>query len=197
MKSKCWLTMVCWALVCLVLGLIQQAGMYHSSQVSGSSQWLDRCREPASGSPTASVVESTQFDPARAGPLTSLVLEDSWSKGNIGLWSSRIRGVREILAHPGKKPMGHRRRSEFGGCQSKTAAQNNNEPPCPRRFLTQPTEFEKSGVLQHPLASPFFLAHLRGFPDAALDCVCPTDGGTHRIVVRPTLRYLLWGGLIP
>src|SRR5437867_9164999 len=52
MKSKCWLTMVCWALVCLVLGLIQQAGMYHSSQVSGSSQWLDRCREPASGSPT-------------------------------------------------------------------------------------------------------------------------------------------------
>ncbi len=84
MKSKCWLTMVCWALVCLVLGLIQQAGMYHSSQVSGSSQWLDRCREPASGSPTASVVESTQFGPARAGPLTSLVLEDAWSKGNIG-----------------------------------------------------------------------------------------------------------------
>src|SRR5205807_2673854 len=83
MKSKCWLTMACWALVCLVLGLIQQAGMYHSSQVSGSSQWLDRCREPASGSPTALVVESTQFDPARAGPLTSLVLEDSWSKGNI------------------------------------------------------------------------------------------------------------------
>jgi hypothetical protein len=84
MKAKCWLTMVCWALVCLVLGLIQQAGMYHSSQVSGSSQWLDRCREPASGSPTASVAESTQFDPARTGPLTSLVLEDAWSKGNIG-----------------------------------------------------------------------------------------------------------------
>lgn len=84
MKPRFWLAMVCWALVCLVLGLSQQAGLYHSSQVSGSSQWLDRCREPASGSPTASVVESTQFDPARAGPLTSLVLEDSWSKGNIG-----------------------------------------------------------------------------------------------------------------
>jgi len=53
--------------------------------------------------------------------------------------------------------MGHRRRSEFGGRQSKTAAQNNNEPPCPRKFLTQPTEVEKSGVLQHPLAS---LAHV-------------------------------------
>src|SRR5437016_13547063 len=170
MKPRCWLTAVCWALVCLVLGLIQQAGMYHSSQVSGSSQWLDRCREPASGSPTASVVESTQFDPARAGPLTSLVLE--------------IREVREILAHPGKKPMGHRRRSEFGGCQSKTAAQNNNERPCPRRFLTQPTEFEKSGVLQHHIASPFFLIPLRGFSDADLDCVCPTDASAYRIVVR-------------
>jgi hypothetical protein len=84
MKPSFWLAMVCWALVCLVLGLIQQAGLCHWSQVSGSSQWLDRCREPASGSPTASVVESTQFDPARAGPLTSLVLEDSWSKENIG-----------------------------------------------------------------------------------------------------------------
>lgn len=84
MKSKFWLTMVCWALVCLVLGLIQQAGMYHSSQVSGSSQWLDRCRERASGSPTASVFKSTQFDPARARSLTSLVLEDAWPERNIG-----------------------------------------------------------------------------------------------------------------
>src|SRR5208283_1134247 len=151
MKSKCWLTMVCWALVCLVLGLIQQAGMYHSSQVSGSShssQWLDRCREPASGSPTASVVESTQFD--RLVPVRS------------HLWSSRMRGVREILAHPGKKPIGHRRRSEFGGCRSKTEVQNNNEPPCPGKFLTQPTEFEKSGVLQHPLASHRWLQTGRG-----------------------------------
>src|SRR2546427_3056969 len=99
MKSKCWLTMVCWALVCLVLGLIQQAGMYHSSQVSGSSQWLDRCREPASGSPTASVVESTQFDPARAGPLTSLVLEDSWSKGNIDRKSTRLNSSHSQISY--------------------------------------------------------------------------------------------------
>src|SRR5213079_1883811 len=68
------------------------------------------------------------------------------------LWSSRIRGVREILAHPGKKPMGHRRRPEFGACQSPASAQNHADPARPRRFLTQPTEFEKSGVLQHPLA---------------------------------------------
>jgi len=47
----------------------------HSSQFRTSSQWLDRCREPASGSPTASVVRKQQCGPARAGPLTSLVLE--------------------------------------------------------------------------------------------------------------------------
>jgi hypothetical protein len=84
MKPRFWLTMVCWALACLVLGLSQQAGLYHSSQVSGSSQWLDQCREPASGSPTASVFKSTQFDPARARSLTSLVLEDAWPERNIG-----------------------------------------------------------------------------------------------------------------
>jgi hypothetical protein len=72
MKPNFWLTVVCWALVCLLLSL-QQAGPYHSLQVSGSSQWLDQCREPASSSRTASVFKSTQFDPARAGPFTSLV----------------------------------------------------------------------------------------------------------------------------
>jgi hypothetical protein len=84
MKPNFWLTVVCWALVCLLLSLSQQAGLYHSLQVSGSSQWLDQCREPASGSRTASVFKSTQFDPARAGPFTSLVLEDAWTDGNIG-----------------------------------------------------------------------------------------------------------------
>ena len=84
MKPNFWLTVVCWALVGLLLSLSQQAGLYHSLQVSGSSQWLDQCREPASGSRTASDFKSTQFDPARAGPLTSLVLEDAWTDGNIG-----------------------------------------------------------------------------------------------------------------
>jgi hypothetical protein len=139
MKPRFWLTMVCWALVCLVLGLSQQVGLYHPLQVSTSGQWLDRCREPASGSPTASIVKSTQFDPTRAGPLTSLVLDDAWTGGNVG--------------PPGQETHGPpRRRAEFAGCRSKTAVQNNNEPPCPREFLAQPTEFEKSEVLQHPLA---------------------------------------------
>jgi hypothetical protein len=68
------------------------------------------------------------------------------------LWSSRMRGLREIWAHPAKKPMGHPKTSGICGCRSKTAVQNNNEPPCPREFLAQPTKFEKSEVLQQPLA---------------------------------------------
>lgn len=84
MKPRFWLTMVCWALACLVLGLSQQAGLNHPLQVSSLGQWLDRCREPASGSPTASIVKSTQFDPTRAGPLTPLVLDDAWTGGNVG-----------------------------------------------------------------------------------------------------------------
>jgi len=136
MKSKCWLTMVCWALVCLVLGLIQQATRRRfRAQANG---WID-AENPRLVRPLHRL--------SKARNSIRLVLDRSH------LWSSRIRGVREILAHPGKKPMGHRRRSEIGGCQSKTAAQNNNEPPCPRKFLTQPTEFEKSGILQHPLAT--------------------------------------------
>src|SRR5947207_6252190 len=82
--------------------------------------------------------------------------------------------------------MGHRRRSEFGGCRSKTEVQNNNEPPCPRKFLTQPTEFEKSGVLQHPLANPsarparasriFYLRQGRPRTSTAVGVVLYVDG---------------------
>src|SRR2546429_4631837 len=50
------------------------------------------------------------------------------------LWSSRIRGVREILAHPGKKPMGHRRRSEFGGCRSKRSEERRVGKECRSRW---------------------------------------------------------------
>src|SRR5258708_22866597 len=139
MKPRCWLTAVCWALVCLVLGLIQQAGMY-SSQVSGSSQWLDRCREPASGSPTASVVESTQFDPARAGPLTSLVLEDSWSKGNIGPPGQETHGPPKTIGN-------------WRFPRTNTAAPNNNHTPCRRKFFNQATHIVKIRVFPHPFAS--------------------------------------------
>jgi len=84
MKTWFSLTIVCWAWVCLLLSLSQPAALNHQWQVAGSGQWLDRCREPASGSPTASVVSSTEFDRARAGPLTSVVLDGAWTAGNIG-----------------------------------------------------------------------------------------------------------------
>jgi|SRR5271166_5346550 len=97
MKPRFWLTAVCWALVCLLLSLSQQAGLNRQLQLAGSSQWLDRCREPASGSPTASVVRSTQSNPARAGPLTSLVLDDAWTQGNIGPPGQQTHGPPEPI----------------------------------------------------------------------------------------------------
>jgi hypothetical protein len=92
MKPNFWLTVVCWALVGLLLSLSQQADLYHSLQVSGSSQWLDQCREPASGSRTASV--------SKARNSIRLVLDRSH------LWSSRMRGLMEILVHPGQENHG-------------------------------------------------------------------------------------------
>ncbi len=74
MKPWFSFALVCWALVCLLLSLSQQAGLNHRLQVASSGQSLDRCRESASGSPTASVVGSAEFGPALAGPLTSLAL---------------------------------------------------------------------------------------------------------------------------
>ncbi len=84
MKRWFRLTLVCGALVGLLLSLSQSAGLNHPLQVVGSGPWLDRCREPASDSPTASVVSTMEFDPARAGPLESLVLDCTLTAGNIG-----------------------------------------------------------------------------------------------------------------
>jgi hypothetical protein len=72
MKPWFSLTIVCWALLCLLLGLSQQAGLNHPLQVANSGPWLDRCSEVASGSPTAAVLRSVEFDPVRAGPLAPI-----------------------------------------------------------------------------------------------------------------------------
>jgi hypothetical protein len=97
MKPWFTLTIVCWTLVCLLLSPSQQAGLNHPLQVTGSSQWLDRCREPAPDSPAASVVGSTEFDPARAGPLTLLVLDSAWTAGNIGPPGQENHGPPELI----------------------------------------------------------------------------------------------------
>ncbi len=83
---KPWFSLipVCWALLFLLLSLSQQAGLNHRLLVAGSGQWLDGCREPASGSPTASVLRSMEFDQARAAPLESLVVDYALTAVNMG-----------------------------------------------------------------------------------------------------------------
>ena len=83
---KLWfrLTLVGCVLVCLLLSLTQPAGLNHPLQVVGSGPWLDQGREPASGSLTAEVVRRMQFDPAHAGPPTSLELDCAWTATDIG-----------------------------------------------------------------------------------------------------------------
>jgi hypothetical protein len=121
MKSWFFLTLVCWALLCLLLSLSQQAGLNHHLQVAGSSQWLDRCREPASGSPTASVVGSTEFDSVRAGPLSSLVLDGAWGAGNIG--------------PPGQETHGHLHPWSLGELPFKAgSSKQRSSHPAPRNY---------------------------------------------------------------
>jgi hypothetical protein len=70
--------MVCWALACLVLSA-------SASKPACTTRRRFRAQgNPRTGSPTASVFKSTQFDPARARSLTSLVLEDAWAERYIG-----------------------------------------------------------------------------------------------------------------
>ena len=130
MKSWFSLTLVCWALLCLLLSLSLQAGLNHHLQVAGSSQWLDRCREPASGSPTASVVGSTEFDPARAGPLASLALDGAWGAGNIGPPGQETHGPPQSMEPWQVAVQSRQLEATF-------------KPLCSTKLLTQPTEFEE------------------------------------------------------
>jgi hypothetical protein len=84
MKPWFLLTILCWALVCLLLSLSQQPGLNRELQVVGSGQWLDRCGEAAFGSPAAAAVRGREYDQARAGPLESVALGDALTVGNIG-----------------------------------------------------------------------------------------------------------------
>lgn len=92
MKPWFSLILVCWALLFLLLSLSQQAGLNHPLLVASSGQWLDGCREPASGSPTASVLRSMEFDQAHAAPLESLVLDYALTAVNMGPPGQEIHG---------------------------------------------------------------------------------------------------------
>lgn len=76
------LTLVCRALLCLLLGLTQAVDWNYQPVVSSGSLF-DRATK-ASDSPTSSVVGSMAFDLARAGPFGSLVLDGRLTAGNIG-----------------------------------------------------------------------------------------------------------------
>lgn len=95
MKPWFPLTLVCWAFVCLLLSLSQQAGLNHPSHLVCSRPWLDQCGEPAFGSPTAAVVRSMEFDQARAGPLQFLALGCALTAGNMGPPSQETHGPPE------------------------------------------------------------------------------------------------------
>ena len=57
------------------------------------------------------------------------------------------------MAHPGKKPMGHPETIGIWRLPVKDRSSKQQRATLPQEILTQPTEFEESGVLQHPLAS--------------------------------------------
>jgi hypothetical protein len=78
------LALVCWLLLCVLLSLTLPVGLNHPLQVVESGPWLNPARKCSADWPTASVVRSMEFDPARATPLASLVLDGAWTAGNTG-----------------------------------------------------------------------------------------------------------------
>ena len=78
------LTLVCWALLGLLLGLTPPADWNYQSPAVPSQPCFDQGKEAASDSLTASVARSMQFDPARGASLESLVLNCTLTASNTG-----------------------------------------------------------------------------------------------------------------
>ncbi len=130
---KLWfrLTIICWALACLFLSLSQQVSWNHQPHLVCSRLWIDRCREAASDSQSAAIVSSMEFDPLRAGPLTSLVLDGAWAPGNIGPPGQELHGPPEPI-------------EPWRTAGSKQAAQCKHQATLFQEILGQPTELEES-----------------------------------------------------
>ncbi len=94
MKPWFSLTLVCWVLLCLLLSLSQQAGLNHPLQVADSGPWLDRC-----GWSNAAVLRSMEFNPVRAGPLASLVLDSAWAADDTGPPGQETHGPPEPIGN--------------------------------------------------------------------------------------------------
>jgi hypothetical protein len=97
MKQWFRLTLVCGALVGLLLGLTQVVGLNDPLPVVGSGSWFDRGREPVSDAPAVSLIRSMKFDPARATPLEFLVLDCALNAGNISPPGQQTYGRPELL----------------------------------------------------------------------------------------------------
>jgi hypothetical protein len=128
MKFCFTLTIVCWTLVCLLLSRSQQAGLNHPLQVAGSGPWLDQCGEVASGSPTAAVLRSMEFDPVRAGPFAS-------------------------IGPPGQRPLTTAADRNLASCQTKATSSMQHPADVTPRNCWLNRQNLKIRVLQQPLAS--------------------------------------------
>ena len=93
------LTIVCGALLGLLLGLTPPADWNYQSHAVRSGPCFDQGKETASDSTTASVVESMECDPARAASLESLVLDRALTASNTGPLGQETRGPAEPMGH--------------------------------------------------------------------------------------------------
>ena len=91
------LTLACWALLGLLLGLTPPADSDYQSHVVRSGPCFDQGKETASDSSTASVVESMECDPARAASLESLVLDRALTASNTGPPGQDTHGPAELM----------------------------------------------------------------------------------------------------
>jgi hypothetical protein len=132
MKPWLSLTIVCWALVSLLLSLSQPGGLNHQSHLVCSRPWLDPCREPASGLPTAAALGNMEFELARADSLASLVLDGEWTAGNIGPPGQETHGPPEPIGPWRVAGQSRQPKATFSY-------------PANTKLLAQPTELEESG----------------------------------------------------
>ena len=91
------LTLVCGALLGLLLGLTPPADWNYQSHVVRSGPCFDPGKETASDSSTASVVESMECDPARAASLASLVIDRALTASNTGPPGQETHGPAEPM----------------------------------------------------------------------------------------------------
>ena len=112
---KLWfrLTIVCGALLGLLLGLPPPADWNYQSHVVRSGPCFDQGKETASDSSTVSVVERMECAPARAASLESLVLDRAWTASNTSPPGQETYGPAETMGELPVKPANQRHRATF------------------------------------------------------------------------------------